>query len=75
MSPILVMLPPDPGRKQPHLAVASHYGGGWWQIACMGQAKKCREGNCKHTADMRLHSNGRRLKQVARVEKKGDGAK
>jgi hypothetical protein len=62
----LILLPPDKGRKTPHLAVMSHYGGGWYQIACCGGAKKCREGNCKHTADMRLQTSGRRVKQVSR---------
>jgi hypothetical protein len=62
---MFVVIPPDKGRKQNHLAVVSHYGGGWWQAACMGEAKACREGSCKHTANLVL-KNRRRVKQVAR---------
>lgn len=61
----LVVIPADEGRKQNHLAVISHRGGGWWQAACMGQARRCVEGTCKHTANL-VHPNGRRVKQVAR---------
>jgi hypothetical protein len=30
--------------------IVAHRGGGWWQGECMGQAKRCRAGECKHLA-------------------------
>ena len=66
---MLVILPPDPGRKSKHLAVVLHRGGGWYDAACMGAAKACREGRCKHTASMVVEFRSgtrRKVKQVAR---------
>lgn len=61
----LIIIPPDPGRKQSHLAVLTHRGGGWWQAQCMGEAKACKAGTCRHIATLAFR-NGRRIKPVAR---------
>ncbi len=64
--PIIVILPADEGRKGKHLAVLTHRGGGWWEARCMGQAKACVAGTCKHIADMRFDKGGRPIKPVPR---------
>jgi hypothetical protein len=66
-TPALILLPLEPGRKHRHIAVLSHRGGGWYEIACMGEGKRCREGRCKHTANA-VMENGRRVRQVARTK-------
>jgi hypothetical protein len=64
--PAVVVLPPDPNRKHPHLAVVSHKGGGWYRVACMGPARKCREGVCHHTKRMSWADSERVFEQVPR---------
>lgn len=64
--PCLVILPPDKGRKTRHLAIVSHYGGGWYQAECMGEAKSCKAGTCKHIAHLGF-DGGRRIRPVPRT--------
>jgi hypothetical protein len=62
----LVLLPFEPGRKTRHLAVVEHRGGGWYDVRCMGAAKRCAAGECQHTADMRWQHSNRPIRQVPR---------
>ena len=63
----MVLVPPDQGRKQAHLVLVTHRGGGWYEAACMGQARACREGTCKHAEKMRWADSVRPIRQVARA--------
>lgn len=62
----LVVLPPDPGRKSSHLAVVKHRGGGWYEAQCMGEGKRCKAGECHHTASLCWASSTRPIRQVPR---------
>jgi len=63
----ILMLPMEPGRKTRDLALVKHRGGGWYEVACMGEGKRCKAGECKHTANMRWGGPGGRLiRQVPR---------
>ena len=62
----LVLLPMEPGRKTRHLALIRHRGGGWYEVACMGEGKRCRAGECRHTRNMRWEHSPRAIRQVAR---------
>lgn len=63
----LIVLPAEPGRKHNHLAMVKHRGGGWYEIVCFGSGKKCKAGECKHTANLAWGKpGGRRVRQVAR---------
>lgn len=53
-----------PNRKHNHLAIIRHRGGGWYDVRCFGQAKKCKAGVCEHTAHMRWESSERPIRQV-----------
>ena len=66
---IMVLVGPDPGRKTRHLVLVTHRGGGWYDAACMGEAKRCRTGACLHSADMRIEGHKRTVKQVARDDR------
>lgn len=63
----LVVIPPDPGRKQSHLALVTHRGGGWYDVRCMGQGASCKAGECKHTASMALVGGSGRSRRVRQV--------
>ncbi len=56
--------------KTNHLALLKHRGGGWWDVRCMGQARRCRAGTCEHTARLAMKGKGRprRVRQVPREE-------
>lgn len=69
---MLVVLPPDPGRKSAHLAVVSHRGGGWYEAACMGAARACVEGRCKHTAGLSFRHRSGTVRSVKQVAREGD---
>jgi len=62
---IMVLVGPDPGRKTKHLVLVTSKGGGWYEAACMGEAKRCREGSCHHSANMVLAGHKRPIRQVA----------
>lgn len=62
----LLIVPPEPGRKSSHLVLISHKGGGWYTAACMGQAKRCRAGECAHARGIRWADSDRLIRQVAR---------
>lgn len=62
----LAIVPPDPGGKTKHLVLITHRGGGWYEAACMGEAKACREGDCSHSRDMVWQGSPRPIRQVAR---------
>lgn len=63
----LILLPMEPGRKYRHIAFLRHRGGGWYEIQCMGEGKRCKNGECKHTAGMVFgRPGGRPVRQVAR---------
>jgi hypothetical protein len=47
---IIPVIVREPGEKNAHIVLLTHRGGGWWQGECMGQAKRCRAGECKHLA-------------------------
>lgn len=63
----LVVLPPDPGKKSRHLALITHRGGGWYQVECMGQARKCKTGQCKHTAGLGYRHKSNRVRPIKQV--------
>ena len=62
----LILLPMEDGRKHRQVALVRHRGGGWYDVACMGEGKRCKAGECKHTANMRWAESPRPIKQVAR---------
>ena len=59
----LIVVPPDPGRKSAHLVVLKHRGGGWYDASCMGQARRCKAGECPH---VRMIYGTRRVRPVPR---------
>jgi hypothetical protein len=65
-APTMVILPADPGRKSKHLAIITHRGGGWYDVVCMGEAKRCSDGACRHTSGMRWDDSARPIRQVPR---------
>jgi hypothetical protein len=62
----LVVIPGDKGQKFNHLALITHRGGGWYEVECMGEGKRCKAGECKHTANMHWDGTKRRIRQVPR---------
>jgi hypothetical protein len=58
----------ETGGKTNHLGLMTHRGGGWWQIECMGEGKRCKAGECAHTARVGVKTkNGTRpVRQVPR---------
>jgi hypothetical protein len=65
----MVLLPMESGRKTRHIALLRHGGGGWYTIQCMGEGKRCKAGECKHTANMAWGKpGGRPVRQIPRDE-------
>ncbi len=53
---VMCPIPPLPGerRKSPSLVLATRMPRSkWWDIRCMGGAKKCAAGECRHLEAMR----------------------
>jgi hypothetical protein len=63
---MLAVLAPEPGRKSSRLALLVHRGGGWWDARCMGEARACAAGECRHIANLRVKN--RSVHPVAREE-------
>ena len=61
----MYIVPPMGREKRPGLAVITHRGGGWYQVICCNNAKKCKAGECKHIASLYTKS-GRQIKPVPR---------
>ena len=66
----LMVVPPDPGRKNAHLVMILHKGGGWYEAQCTSAAKRCRTGVCEHSRGLTWSDASRPIRQAPFVEAK-----